>query len=82
MRILLLSKNTNYLEHKKIYGTENIVRVISDEMNKIGIDVQTITCNDNKKMLIKANKNPINYFSRGRLVDSSSFKDILRKKKA
>ncbi len=48
-------------------------------MNKIGIDVQTITCNDNKKLLIKDNKNPINYFSRGRLVDTSSFKDILRK---
>ena len=56
MRIILLTKNKNFLKHKNIFGTESIVKIISDEMNKIGIEVQILEFNDNQKMLIKIYK--------------------------
>ena len=78
MKIILLTKNKNFLNHNNIFGTENIVKIISDEMNKIGIEAQILGCNDNQKIVIK---NPINYFSRGRLADTSNFKEILKENK-
>ena len=81
MKILLLSKNSNYLDNKKIYGTEHIVRVISYEMQKLGIDIHTIEPKDNQRLFKTKNLNPINYFSRGRNVDTSNFKKLLKQLK-
>ncbi len=77
MKILILSDATKYLEDKQKFGTENIVKVISDEMNKLGINVQVIEAKKNQPSLSKEKK-IINYFSRGKFTDSSNFKSLLR----
>ena len=78
MKILLLSNKTKYLEEKKIFGTENIVKVICDEMNKLGINIETLELKKNKNLYCKDKENLINYYSRGKFTDSSNFKALLR----
>ena len=48
MKILILSKKTKFLKDKRIFGTENIIKVICNEMNKLGIDIQTFEPNKNQ----------------------------------
>ena len=76
MKILLLSNKTKYLEEKKIFGTENIVKVICDEMNKLGINIETLELKKNKNLYGKDKENLINYYSRGKFTDSSNFKAL------
>ena len=51
MKILILSDATKYLEDKQKFGTENIVKVICDEMNKFGINVQVLEAKKNQPLL-------------------------------
>ena len=80
MKILLLTNvDINNVHHSKIRGTENIVKVIAHEMNKLGLEVEILA---NEEIYIGSRcKNDldktINYFSRGKLNDTSAFKSKL-----
>ena len=78
MRILLLSDKNINIDHKKVRGTENITKIISTELKLKGINVQILIPKENKEINMSEKDNLINYFSRGKLNDTSYFKDKLR----
>ena len=78
MKILLLSSNSKKSGQAKMFGTENIIKVIFDEMNKSGISTQIIEPIINENSNVKKNKILENYFSRGKFTDPSNFKSLLR----
>lgn len=78
MKILLLSENNIYESHKNIRGTENIVKIICNELQLKGINVQVLIAKENKEINMNKKDIIINYFSRGKLNNTSTFKDKLR----
>ena len=78
MKILLLSEKDIYINHRNVRGTENIVKIISNELQEKGIDAQVLIPKENKEINTNEKDNLINYFSRGKLNDTSYFKDKLR----
>ena len=78
MKILLLSERDIYNNHKKIRGTENIIKIICNELQLKGIIVQVLIAKENREINTNEKDNLINYFSRGKLNDTSYFKEKLR----
>ena len=81
MKILLLSDvNVNKVSHKKIRGTEQIVKVIFFELSKIGVDVEILGSDKFAYDLQFKNESEevSNFFSRGKSRDSLKFKKLLQ----
>ena len=78
MKILLLSENNLDKSHKNVRGTENVVKIIYNELQLKGINVQLLIAKENKEINMKKKDIIINYFSRGKLNNTSIFKDKLR----
>tara|TARA_S200000501_G_scaffold362556_1_gene392186 strand:+ start:813 stop:2108 length:1296 start_codon:yes stop_codon:yes gene_type:complete len=78
MKILLLSIRNINGNHKNIRGTENIVKIISDEFKKKGNYVEILNYQENKEINLNEKDNVINFFSRGKLNDPTYFKEKLR----
>ena len=81
MKILLLSDvSINKVNHEKIRGTEQIVKIIFNELKKMNIDVEILGYDKFGFDLNFKNESETvsNFFSRGKSKDVSEFKLILK----